>query len=246
MSSQAHILSVPLHCLEVNGFCVLSRTENSGPAPAHRVPSVHLQEKKINALHCPVLVKGEASPGSSPYLCPTKYAWAMALQGFPQLLGQDEVNGAGSGLGSVMASPNSECALFSLFFLCEDSELPCFQALVPGPFLLPLRGCYAHPNSSAHTSGRYQGNPGTWMGPLNLEPSKYISIPVSCVSLSPTISLPPAAMANLPGLLPRGRFPIKLVLNPYERQKNGTASYMHDSFSSLLSAVAYHNMLGSL
>lgn len=117
----------------------------------------------------------------------------------PRLLGQDEVNGAGSGLGSVMASPNSECALLSLFFLCEDSELPCSQALVPGPFLLPLRGCYAHPHSPAHTSGRYQGNPGYWVGPLDLEPS----IAVSCVSLSPIISLPPAAMAKPSGLRQR-------------------------------------------
>lgn len=62
MSSQAHILSVPLHCLEVNGFCVLSRTENSGPAPAHRVPSVHLQEKKNQCFALPCSSQGWSFP----------------------------------------------------------------------------------------------------------------------------------------------------------------------------------------
>lgn len=72
VSAQAHTLHVPLHCLEVGNFCVLSRIENSGPAPAHRVPSVHQQEKKKN--HCfalPCSSGGCSFPGSSPYLCPT-------------------------------------------------------------------------------------------------------------------------------------------------------------------------------
>lgn len=83
-----------------------------------------ISRKKVIALRCPVLVEGAASPDSSPYLCPTKYAQAMALQAFAPsllqnewLLRPDEIKGAGSGLGSVMASPNSNvpCSLCSSF-----------------------------------------------------------------------------------------------------------------------------------
>lgn len=162
---------------------------------------LHNSRKIMIAFSCSVLVEGATLPGILPYLCHITFTEAndpARLCPWPPsewtwLLGQDEIKGTGSGLGSVVAPPNSECALFTLLFSLQTLNHPLSKNQLQAHSYSSSGAAPPTPLSCLcpwYTSR----TPDTWLGSLDSEPSIFTSIAASLVSV--TRCLLPVALVN--------------------------------------------------
>ena len=128
--------------------------------------------------------------------------------------------------------------------LVHSSLCKHWTTFFQSPFLFFFRSCSAHPHLSAYASETHQGPLITWLGSQDPELFVFTSIAVTFVSL--TRILLPVAIVNVQRLF--SRYIIYIQWRDIHLRENRMTQFhtLNNSFSSLLSSVAYHYILGLL
>lgn len=193
----------------------------------------------MTALSCSLLVGGATSLRFLPYQCQTKGTQANSLA---SICPWPPLNWHGS--WAKMRS-KIQVQAWNLWWPLPPPNVLVYSSLCKhwtiffqSPFLFVFRSCSAHPHLSAYASETHQGPLITWLGSQDPELFVFTFIAVTFVSL--TRILLPAAIVNVQRLFSRYIIYVQL------RDNRMTVSYSYNPFSSLLSSVAYHYILGLL
>lgn len=139
---------------------------------------LHIRRKKNYCLELPCSSGGCSFPWLSILLGPNQMCpGTWHCRTLPWLhskwtwfLDQDEAKDTGSGLGSVVASPRSECALLALFFPFQILWPSRFPSTSSRPIPIFFQGLLCLLCSPVHARATHGGLPGTWMDSWDLNP----------------------------------------------------------------------------